>query len=276
MKLPLTLLLGFWSRMLFCQEMLELAAPVAEIQLESLDLLSLDTKDQIYASNTSGDIYLFDQKGKQVNVFSPTRQGRLQQLEASWTVNIFSFSSDLQEYRVLDRFLNPIAENSFQLNEITLPKASTLGNNNVIWVWDESDLSIKSLDYLRNIILQSQPLNLILGTENLRVSEVREFKNRLFMNVPESGIFIFDNQGNFLKKVNLKVNQRMCFYKESLFWVEGGNLKMYALNSQETVDMGTLPSKDILYLQIGQESIVFVEQNLIKVYPLPEGLRQLK
>src|SRR5690606_15247071 len=127
------------------------------------------------SSNTSGDIYLFDRRGKHVNNFSPTRQGRLQQLEASWTVNIFSFSSDLQEYRILDRFLNPIAENSFQLSEITLPRASSLGNNNVIWVWDESDLSIKSLDYLRNTILQDQPLNLILGAEDLRISEVREF-----------------------------------------------------------------------------------------------------
>jgi hypothetical protein len=273
MKLSLVLFFGFLTKTLFSQEALLFEAPIAQIPMEFLDLVSLDTRDQIYASNTSGDIYLFDQKGKQLNVFSPTRQGRLQQLEASWTVNIFGFSADLQEYRVLDRFLNAIAENSFQLDEITLPKAATLGNNNVIWVWDESDLSLKSLDYLRNLVLQSQPLNLILDSEDLKVTEIREFKNRLFMNVPESGIFIFDNQGNFLKKVNLKIDQRMCFYKESLFWIEGRNLKMYSLSSQAIFDMGALPSKGIQYLQIGQENMVFVEKDLISVYPLPEGLR---
>lgn len=276
MKFYLILFFAFLSKTLFSQEILEFEAPLAEITLKGLDLASLDTRDQIFASTTSGDIYLFDQKGKQLNLYSPTRQGRLHQLEASWTVNIFSFSADLQEYRILDRFLNPIAENSFVLNEITLPKAATLGNNNVIWVWDESDLSLKSLDYRRNLILQSQPLNLILDSENLQVTEIREFKNRLFMNVPESGIFIFDNQGNFLKKVNLQINQRMCFYKENLFWIEGKNLKMYSLASQAIFDMGALPSKDIQYLAIGQEIIAFVEKDIIKVYPLPEGLKQLK
>lgn len=276
MKLSLILFFGFLSKALFSQEVLEFDAPLAEIQMEYLDLVSLDTKDQLFASNTSGDIYLFDQKGKRVNVFSPTRQARLQQLEASWTVNIFGFSADVQEYRVLDRFLNPIAENSFQLNDITLPKAATLGNNNVVWVWDESDLSLKSLDYLRNVVLQSQPLNLILDSEDLRVSEIREFKNRLFMNVPESGIYIFDNQGNFLKKVNLNIDQRICFYREALFWVEGHHLKMYSLRSQAIFDMGTLPAKDIQYLQIGQENMVFVKKNLMLVYPIPEGLRQLR
>lgn len=276
MKFSLILFFTFLSKTLFSQEILEFEAPLAEIPLKGLDLVSLDTRDQIFASTTSGDIYLFDQKGKQLNLYSPTRQGRLHQLEASWTVNVFSFSADLQEYRILDRFLNPIAENSFILNEITLPKAATLGNNNIIWVWDESDLSLKSLDYRRNLILQSQPLNLILDSENLQVTEIREFKNRLFMNVPESGIFIFDNQGNFLKKVNLQINQRMCFYKENLFWIEGKNLKMYSLASQAIFDMGALPSKDIQYLAIGQEIITFVEKDIIKVYPLPEGLKHLK
>ncbi len=276
MKLSLILFFGFLSKAIYSQDTLIFEAPMAEIPVEFLDLVSLDTKDQIYASNTSGDIYLFDQKGKQTNVYSPTRQARLNQLEASWTVNIFGFSPDLQEYRVLDRFLNPIAENNFQLDEVTLPKAATLGNNNVIWVWDESDLSLKTLDYLRNLVLQSQPLNLILDSEDLKVSEIREFKNRLFMNVPDSGIFIFDNQGNFLKKVTLKIDQRMCFYKESLFWVDDRNLKMYSLQSQAIFDLGTLPSKDVQYLQIGQEHIVLVKKNLISIYPLPEGLRQMK
>jgi hypothetical protein len=176
----------------------------------------------------------------------------------------------------LDRFLNPLAENSFILNDIILPKAATLGNNNVIWVWDESDLSLKSLDYQRNLVLQSQPLNLILDSQNLTVTEIREFKNRLFMNVPESGIYLFDNQGNFLQKVDLKLDQRLCFFNERLFWVEEGNLKMYALTSKNKFDLGPLPSSDTQLVQIGREIIVFAEKDLIKVYPLPEVLRELK
>lgn len=276
MKILAILIFHILSKSLFAQEILVFENPVAEISVESLDLVSLDTRDQIFTSTATGDVFLFDKTGQLLNLFSPHRQARLQQLEASWTVNIFTFSSDLQEYRVMDRFLNPIAENSFLLNDIILPKAATLGNNNIIWVWDESDLSLKSLDYLRNLILQSQPLNLILDSEDLRVTEIREFKNRLFMNAPGSGIFIFDNQGNFLQKVAIQIEQRLCFYKEHLFWIEGQNLKMYSISSKAIFDAGKLPSSDIESVQIGQEIMTFQAKDEIKVYSLPEGLKRLK
>ena len=62
MKLSLILFFGFLSKAIYSQDVLTFEAPMAEIPMEFLDLVSLDTKDQIYASNTSGDIYLFDQK----------------------------------------------------------------------------------------------------------------------------------------------------------------------------------------------------------------------
>lgn len=276
MKSLLILIFHFISSSLFAQEVLLFQNPISENKIENLDLVSLDTRDQIYASTASGDVFLFDKSGKQLNLFSPPRQARVQQLEASWTVNVFTFSADLQEYRVMDRFLNPIAENSLLLGNIILPKAATLGNNNIIWVWDESDLSLKSLDYLRNITLQTQPLNLILDSENLRVTEIREFKNRLFMNVPESGIYIFDNQGNFLQKVPIQIEQRMCFYKEHLFWIAGEKLKMYSLATKAIFDLGKLPQSEIQSIQIGQEIMTLLSKDRIKVYPLPEEMKRLR
>lgn len=277
MKLAWVIVLGWWSSTLYAQtpEPVRLENPIAKLSISNLDLVSIDTRDQVYASNTSGDIYLFDQKGKQINLFSPARQGRLTQLEASWTVNIFCFSTDLQEFRILDRFLNPLVEKNLTGNEILLPKAATLGNNNIIWVWDESDLSLKSLNYLQNQIIQSQALNMILDSPELAVTEIREFKNRVFMNVPESGVYLFDNQGNYLQKVAVQVDQRLCFYKENLFWVKDSQLKMYSLSRQATFDLGPLPSEDILSLQIGGEILTLVKKNQVEIYALPKSLKDL-
>lgn len=202
-------------------------------------------------------------KKKQLNLFSPARQGRLNQLEAGWTVNIFSFSADLQEYRILDRFLNPLAEKGFLLADINLAKAATLGNNNVVWVWDESDLNLKSLDYLRNQIIQSQPLNLILESNDLTVSEIREFKNRLFMNVPETGVFIFDNQGNLMRKIEVKGINKLCYYNEHLLWIANDKLMAISLSTDETLTLAKLESPEGIYLQIGQKktSCDFKKQN---------------
>lgn len=257
------------------QSQVEFGNPLAVIPIANLDLISFDTKDQLFASTLSGDIYLFSKEGKQLNLFSPPRQGRLNQLEASWTVNIFSFSSDLQEYRILDRFLNPLAEKGFPLTDITLAKAATVGNNNVIWIWDESDLSLKSMDYLRNLIIQSQPLNLILKSEELNVSEIREFKNRLFMNVPESGVFIFDNQGNLMRKIDVKGINKLCYYKEHLFWIEGKNLIALSLTSNETFALAEIDNAEASYLQIGQQRIAIVFKDKIEIHLLPSSVKAL-
>jgi len=275
MRLSSLLIFSLISFFGFAQQNQKLGKPIAEILIKSIDLVSFDMKDQVFASNSAGDIYLFSAEGKQLNLFSPARQGRLNQLEAAWTVTIFSFSSDLQEYRVLDRFLNPLSESGFSLTDVNLAKAATFGNNNVVWVWDESDLSLKSLDYLRNLVIQSQPMNLILNSENLAVTEIREFKNRVFMNVPESGIFIFDNQGNLLEKMNVKTTQRLCFYKEHLIWMEQDTLMTTSLSTGKNEKIATIHVPDFHYLQVGQERLAIVSKDYLTLYPLPDWLKIL-
>lgn len=272
----LSFLLFLYPLLSFGQDIIDFENPEAEISIKNLDLISFDTKDQIFASTTFGDIYLFNPKGDQLNLYSPTRQGRLQQLEAAWTVNIFSFSSDLQEYRILDRFMSLLSENGFFQVDIGLAKAATLGNNNIIWVWDESDLNLKILDFRRNLIIRSQPLNLILKSKNLEVLEIREFKNRLFMNVKNDGVYMFDNQGNFIEKINLKTDQRLSFYNEHLLWIEENQLMAISLNNQETMEISKIPNPEFKGIQLGQEKMALVTYDKINIYPMPDRIKQLK
>jgi hypothetical protein len=276
MKIIVFLAIALFPLFASAQENEKLDIPLTVIDLEELDLVSFDNRDQLFVSTLSGDIYLFGQDGKQLNLFSPARQGRLNQLEANWTVNIFSLSADLQEYRILDRFLNPLAEEGFSLAEINLAKAATLGNNNVIWVWDESDLSLKSMDYLRNLIIQSQPLNLILTAADLNVSEIREFKNRLFMNVPESGVYIFDNQGNLMRKIEVQGLKKLCYYNEHLLWIAEGKLMAISLVTNEIISLATVENLGYSYLQIGQERLALVSKDKISLFKTPDWIKSLK
>ena len=88
----LTLTLFFftiWAAQSMSQDLLENA--LAEIEINGLDQVSMDNRDQIFISSREGDLYLYDSKGNRLNYFSPPRQGRISQLEAAWTVNIFYF-----------------------------------------------------------------------------------------------------------------------------------------------------------------------------------------
>ncbi len=262
----------FLPNFLFGQK-IEWETPLAKVELPGLDLISMDSRDQIFASNMTGDIYLFSKSGEQLNFFSPPRQARLHQLEASWTVNIFGFSADLQEYRILDRFLNTLAQNNFLQNNVVLPKAATLGNNNIIWVYDESDFSLKSLNYLQNQLIQSQPLNLILNTNQLNIQDIKEYKNRVFLAVAGTGVFILDNQANLLQKIEIPSMQRISVFREMIFWIENQKLLSYDINSAQEYNWGGIPLKNTQFIHFGQEILIFQSPSELQIFQIPQDLK---
>ncbi|MCR9083581.1 MAG: hypothetical protein NXH89_14235, partial [Cyclobacteriaceae bacterium] len=249
---------------------------LAEIEINGLDQVSMDNQDQIFISSRQGDLYLYDSKGNRLNYFSPPRQGRINQLEAAWTVNFFTFSEDLQEYRVLDRFLNPIAEHNFFDASINLAKAATFGNNNIVWVWDESDLSLKRMDYLRNLVLDAQPLPLLTDSKNLNILEMREFKNRLFVLAPEEGVFVFDNQGNLIRQINLKQVPNLCLYKDYLLWIENNYLNTYCLSTKAIFKLFEVKDSKASKVVVGNTKLLLVEGDKVKIYNMPTLLKNLK
>jgi len=273
----LTLTLFFftiWAAQSMSQDLLENA--LAEIEINGLDQVSMDNRDQIFISSREGDLYLYDSKGNRLNYFSPPRQGRISQLEAAWTVNIFTFSEDLQEYRVLDRFLNPIAEHNFFDASINLAKAATFGNNNIVWVWDESDLSLKRIDYLRNLVLDAQPLPLLTDSKNLNILEMREFKNRLFVLAPEEGVFVFDNQGNLIRQINLKQVPNLSLYKDYLLWIENKHLNTYCLSTKAIFKLFEVKDSKAAKVIVGNTKLLLVEGDKVKIFNMPTLLKNLK
>ena len=270
----LCLLLVFLPQILFAQK-IEWRDPLGKVELSGVDLVSIDSRDQIFASSLTGDIYLLSKTGEQLNFFSPPRQARLHQLEASWTVNIFSFSADFQEYRILDRFLNPLAEKNFLQNEIILPKAATLGNNNIIWVYDESDFSLKSLNYLQSQLIQSQPLNLILNTDRLNIQGIKEYKNRVFLLVAGTGLFMLDNQGNLLKQITIPEIKQLAIYREQIFWIQDGALLSYDINTAQENNWGKIPVENARFIHFGQGIVAFQSSTELQIFAIPQELRKL-
>lgn len=237
-----------------------------QIKLPRIDKVSMDNQGFIFVTDLEGNLYQFNKSGIVINNFSPHRQGRISQLEAGWTINIFTFSIDLQEYRILDRFINPVADNRIPLNLITLAKAATLGNNNIIWVYDEADLSLKQFDYMRNQVVQQQPLNLILDRSSLDITEMREYQNLLFIHIKGEGIFILDNQGNLIKKIQANPSRNFGFWKNKTVFIE--NEKVISMDFQsEKTDTFLLPDdfkpSGVL---LNQQIILLFDNTQIRIY----------
>lgn len=258
-----TFLLAVWH-MAFSQEFQW--GDFDEIKFPRMDKVSMDNQGFIFVTDLEGNLYQFNKSGKIINNFSPHRQGRISQLEAGWTINIFTFSIDLQEYRILDRFINPVSENRIPLNLITLAKAATLGNNNIIWVYDEADLSLKQFDYMRNQVVQHQPLNLILDRSFLDITEMKEYQNLLFIHIKGEGIFILDNQGNLIKKIQANPSRNFGFWKNKTVFIENEKVISMDFQSEKTE---TFPLPDDFKpsgILLNQQIILMFDNTQIRIY----------
>lgn len=237
-----------------------------EIKIKNISQVSLDNQGFLFVVDQEGNILQYNSDGQFLNNFSPTRQGKINQLEAAWTVNIFTFSVDLQEYRILDRFLNPISENRIQQKGINLARAATLGNNNIIWIYDESDFRLNQFDHRRNQILQQQPLNLILTNSTLAVQEIKEYQNLVFLKITDEGVTILDNQANFIKSLPFENGQRLSFWKKNLLSVTDTNLIMtdFLTGRHMSYDIPQeLMSHQVL---ISNKVIIFYDKQSLKIF----------
>jgi hypothetical protein len=241
------------------------------IQFPRLGLLSLDNQGFIFISDLEGNIYQYNKEGRLVNNFSPHRQGALSQLEAAWTVNIFTFSTDLQEYRILDRFINPVSQNRIPIDKITLAKVATLGNNNIMWVFDEADLSLKQFDYRISEVLQHQPLNLILAKSSLEVKDIREYQNLLFLHIESEGVYILDNQGNFIRNLKVNLSQKLSFWKNYLVYSENDHLVLMNIMTGKKEEF-ELPEEIIpKNIMINQYAVFFYDDSKVQIFSKAAG-----
>ncbi|MFD2033467.1 hypothetical protein ACFSKL_01635 [Belliella marina] len=249
----------------FAQE--ELWGDPIEIKIERISQVSLDNQGYLFIANQEGNIFQYSEKGEFVNNFSPSRQGKIDQIEAAWTVNIFTFSMDLQEFRILDRFLNPISENKIQQNGINLARAATLGNNNIIWIYDESDFSLNQFDHRRNQVLQKQPLNMVLGNSLLQIQEIKEYQNLVFLKIKDEDVVILDNQANLIKKIDAANDCRLSFWKNNLLSVKSNKLRFKNFQDGKTQEFPIPEYLDSHQVTLSNRSVVFYDPHTIYIFP---------
>lgn len=240
------------------------------IEKANISILDLDNSGKILLADSKGNLTQYDEKGDSVNYYSPTMQGKLSQLEARRSLNIFTFSYDLQRFEILDRFLNPLSSSSLRNPKLGNIKAASLGNNQKLWLYDETDFSLIQYDYQRNTVLQKQALNLIIDDPSLTVLEVTEYQNTVFINIKEKGIYLFDNQGNFIKSLPVLTEQKLSFHGNNLLTTSGDQLLItsYISKKQKAV---SLPLENVK-LSVGANMILLYGPNKITAYKLPFDL----
>lgn len=241
---------------------------VSHIPARGLDLLSVDGRSQVFTADQQGNIRQYNTLGDSLNIYSPVFRARLDKLEAFWTTTLFLFSADLQQYELLDRFLNPIASYQIRDSDVGVVRYATLGNGNIVWMLNETRLSLIKWDFRRNQVLQEQPLSLTLQNPDLKVINLTERKNLLFLQLEKAGIFIFDNQANFIQQL-ASIPDVPVFIHEDYFYYISENRLMKTNYLTEKTSSYPLPDAVYKKVAITKQHLLLFDDTAIDIFVRP-------
>ncbi|KAA6437563.1 hypothetical protein ACD591_15935 [Rufibacter glacialis] len=212
-------------------------------------LLSLDRFDRAYVADARQNILQVDTTGKVANRFSPTIQGRVTMVEAWSPAKISVFYDDRQRVQLLDRFLTPLGTADLrQFTDGTI-RAATLAADDRLWLFDETTFRLLKVDTRVNQIVFENPLELLLDRRQHDITFLREYQNKLYMVDRLSGIYVFDNMGNYQKKLPLPHLTYIGFLGDELYYLAHNQLHFQHLYTFQTRTV-PLPEKSQPYRQV--------------------------
>ncbi|HAS45438.1 MAG TPA: hypothetical protein DCS93_33450 [Microscillaceae bacterium] len=230
------------------------------ISLKSVTAAAIDQKKHLYIADSDGNVVQYDSLGKRLLVFSPDKIGTVTAMAASQTMRLFVFYRDFQEYVMLNRFLDQTSRQKFEVEEIGFVRLATLASDNNLWVFDENDLSIKKYNPQVNKVIAKVALDLMLGNQPHEVIYLKEYQNLLYLVDKNSGIWVFDNLGNFKKKLVYKNIEWFTVVGKFMYIIQGQKVKQLSLYSaSEQAKILKIDGKELL--KSNSQPFLFITNN---------------
>lgn len=238
---------------------------VSSHKLGDIQGVSIDRTNNFYISLGNGSIQKYDINGKHLLTFSPQKQAEITLFEAWQTVKIFIFYRDVQQYQFLDRFLVPSPYLDISKGDIGFARLATLGNDNNLWLIDDTDLSLKKYDLNLNKVVIKTPFYSI--SDNISsINFIREYQNMVFMNAPGFGLLIFDNLGNFDKNIAIPEISYFNFLKDELYFLSAGELTFLDVYKNTKRKITVPPSEDYKFVLVASGTIALFSKETMDLF----------
>ncbi len=199
------------------------------IKLRNPGAASLDRRGTLYVADADNNLRQYGPEGLPLNTFAPTQPGHAAQVEAWNMTSILVFNDDRQQLVLLDRFLALITEVRLADFLDGTVRAATLAPDNRIWLLDESNLVLREFDPNNLRLVKNTPLDLIIGRTRPDFRFLRHYQNNIYLVDRVTGVYVFDNLGNYKKKLPFVGLNMVGFRGEELYYFDGGSIHFFHL-----------------------------------------------
>lgn len=245
----------------------------ASVEISTPDLLTSDKSGSVYVADNKGNLYKYSALlNNEPLVYSPSRPSRIGQIDAWMGLRILIFYKDIQEFTLVNRFLDAPANYTINSPEIRFALAAALSFDNKLWVIDQPSMSLYKYDYQNLQVEMRRPLDMILKKPLREIAVFREYQNRIYIVDKAGATYVFDNLGNFLFEKMLPAVDWVRFSGNELYYIRDGQLVFLNLYSfQESRDPAPLPAVgDSKYVIYGEERLYVLTGNSLQLYSLPK------
>lgn len=232
---------------------------------------SLDRRGTLYLADQDNNLRQLARDGQPLNTYSPTQPGHVAVVEA-WNQNsLLVFYDDRQQVLLLDRFLAPLSEIRLADYLDGTVRTATLAPDGLLWLLDESALTLREFDPQALRVVQSTPLDLIIGRSRPDFRFLRQYQNNVYLVDHTSGIFVFDNLGNYRKKLPFIGLDFITFRGDELAYLSGGQLHffhLYNLTERTQPLPAGLDATTVRQVLLGDQLAYFITTKGISIYQL--------
>jgi hypothetical protein len=231
---------------------------------------SLDRRGNLYVTDGQNNVHQYGPDGQPLNVYSPPLPGHTAQLEAWNTTKILVFYDDRQELVLLDRFLAPIAKLSLLDYFDGMVRTATLAPDDRYWLLNESDLTLRQLDATSGRFTITTPLDILIGRSRPDFRFLREYQNNLYLVDNKNGVYVFDNLGNYRKKLPFPGLTTLGFRSDELYYTAADGVHFFHLYTfaERTIALPTTQAEPVRQVLIGEQYAYVLTVTGIQVYRL--------
>ena len=230
--------------------------------------ISIDRLGQVYVSDQKNILYKYSPQGEHLFSYSPASQGRLAFVEAWNPAKTLLFYDDRQQITLLDRFLTPIT--SIRLAALTdgLIRLATIAGDEHFWMLNESDFSLIKIDPRYPDARLQTNLNQLLPHAPYDFRLLREYQNNLYLLDRNSGIYLFDNMGNFKKKLPVKGLDYLGFKGDEGYYLKNGSLVFWHLYTLQERVVSLPPARAYRQVLVGDQGVYLFSPTQLDIYRL--------
>ncbi len=190
-------------------------------------------KDNILKKYSSSHI----QAAEYTNAFL----GNIHSVDVSDPLRILIYYKDHNQVVWVDNFLSEI-RSPVWLDDLGIDQAELVCSSNQggFWVFNGLNNQLQYFDVNLSLVHESPTLNMLTGPD-IRPSFMLEKSRLLYLNVPGTGILVFDRFGNYARTLPVETPGAFQVTDQSIYCMKEGMLFSYDLR---TAEMFSLPLPD--------------------------------